>query len=263
MSAGDSDFRSQARIALGSVILTVVVLSWLSPSDGDRDQWSAPESVAPTPAPPKVTTTSSLGRMNPLHGKTNTSVSYSKNTEPRPSGVKKSQTPSQGAAPDPDLVIIDKIGGSGAKDKRGNLLGWFNSSRTPEDYLVGIGKVSGEGEDRVAYVHSKSNNPRPWGTIVHVLDVEKYSGKVVKVSAWIKATQVDAGTFWMSASGANFEQIGYEKRKFHQNFDWKKMEFQMNVPTQTRKLQLGITLDGRKQILMKDVRVVPVNAKKN
>jgi hypothetical protein len=126
---------------------------------------------------------------------------------------------------------------------------------------VGVGVVSGEGSEAIGYVQAFHGNPRPRGALVYVVDIDQSAGKTLRISALLKAERVDSGTLWATASGEAFEQIAYEKQQFYQTFDWKRLEMTILVPLEARKFQLGLTLNGRQRVLIKDIQVEPVQTR--
>lgn len=168
-------------------------------------------------------------------------------------------TPRLGEPHSPRMEVedarIDQLGGDGRKDRRENKLGWFNTSQAPDDYLVAVEHPDGEQNAPVMSIRARSGNPKPWGTASYTVDIDQVSGRNVTISADIKTENLDQGAFWASASGEDFRQIAYQSAAFYKSFDWTGFTFSVSVPKEARKFQVGLTLNGRQAIHLRNLRV--------
>ena len=93
-----------------------------------------------------------------------------------------------------------------------------------------------------------------------IRDVDKYLGKRVKVTMWLKCQGVVVGSGpHLHIVGANFEWIATDGQKGHRplkgTVDWKRYEAIADVPEGTDAIYPGITLNGPGKIWVDDVKV--------
>lgn len=132
-----------------------------------------------------------------------------------------------------------------------DIKGWFLAGSNPEWYEIGVEKNT-ERDGKVGYLKSNQSKikEKGFGTIMQQFTPKDYLGKKVKLSGYIKASDVDkwAG-MWMRVDGDNpnkrslsFDNM--QDRPIKGTVDWKKYEIILDVPEESVLIAYGVLLDG-------------------
>jgi hypothetical protein len=134
--------------------------------------------------------------------------------------------------------------------------GWIKSGRNPEDYDMGsdnrvayTGKSSG-------YIRSNKADPKSFGTYMQVIDAGEYRGKRLRLSAWVKAENIEnwAGV-WMRVDrdqrSTAFDNM--QDRPIKGTQPWSRHEIVLDVDAKATQIAFGILLSGRGAAWMDDV----------
>ena len=134
--------------------------------------------------------------------------------------------------------------------------GWMAGN--PKDYDIGVDSGAGHGDGVAAYIKSKTETPENFGTIVQSFSAEKYLGKRVRMSAFVKADKIEewAG-LWMRVDGTGKEEMALsfdnmQSRPIKGTLDWKKYEIVLDIPGNSKNITFGILLSGPGQAWLDD-----------
>lgn len=131
--------------------------------------------------------------------------------------------------------------------------GWFLAGSEPAEYEIGI-EQSAERNGKVAYLKSKSQKVKKgFGTIMQSFDAEMFLGKKVKLTGFIKSSDLKkwAG-MWMRVDDAkgsvSFDNM--QDRPILATTAWKKYEIVLSVPETSKSINYGVLVSGAGQIWM-------------
>ena len=110
---------------------------------------------------------------------------------------------------------------------------------------------SGQKRGGTQSVRIKRIGPEPYGTIMQVIDVSRYAGKTVRLSAWIRTDGIPeagrggAGLVLTAMRGSSI--LAYEfmkKARLRGTGDWKRVSIDLALPARATRLEAGATLEG-------------------
>lgn len=135
--------------------------------------------------------------------------------------------------------------------------GWFIAGSHPEDYDMEIDhKVFHSGS---ASGHIKSRkSAQGFGTLMQISKVDKFLGKRVRMSGYVKAEQVaNWAGLWMRVDGSEDKSVSFDNmqdRPIKGSIDWNRYEIVLDVPQNSVKLAYGILLNGEGEVWMDDLK---------
>ncbi len=131
--------------------------------------------------------------------------------------------------------------------------GWHPAGSNPEKYDMGIDKGAGMNGKNVATIKSNSKVKKGFGTLMQTSLPDKYLGKKVRMSGYMKSVNVTGWAgFWFRVDKAGtttplaFDNM-YD-RKVTGTTDWKKYEIVLEVDKNAQKIAFGALLGGEGQI---------------
>lgn len=131
--------------------------------------------------------------------------------------------------------------------------GWGKAGSEPKSYDMGIDKGAGQDGKNAATIKSTSKKISGFGTLMQNCLPDKYLGKRVRMSGYMKSKDVDdkAG-LWLRVDQANSEKpLSFDNmndRPIKGTTDWKKYEIVLDVPMNATNLAYGALLVGSGQI---------------
>jgi len=136
--------------------------------------------------------------------------------------------------------------------------GWMGGN--VQEYEVGIDrKVFNEGKAS-AYIRSKVDSPKGFGTIVQTFDAENYLGKRVRMSALARADEIKGWAgLWMRVDGEGDENFGLSFDNMHDRpskgtQDWRRYSIVLDVPNRSKSISFGILFQGMGHAWVDDFR---------
>jgi hypothetical protein len=144
---------------------------------------------------------------------------------------------------------------------------WIKRGSHPDKYEMGIAKGAGQNSSNAATIRSIEKNIDGFGTLMQNILPGKYSGKRVRMSGFMKSTDVaEWAGFWMrvdrvntalegdsiSASTLSFDNM--EDRAIKGTTDWKKYQVVLDVPANATRIAFGALLAGTGQIWFDNVK---------
>ena len=131
--------------------------------------------------------------------------------------------------------------------------GWFKAGSKPEQYDMGTDKGAGKDGKNVATIRSTSKKTNGFGTLMQTSLPDKYLGKRVRMSGYMKSENVEGwGSFWFRIDKTSSEQaLAFDNmadRPVKGTTDWTKYEIVLDVPMDASGIAYGALLDGRGQI---------------
>jgi hypothetical protein len=135
--------------------------------------------------------------------------------------------------------------------------GWVIAGDKPKSYDMGIDKGAGQDGKNAATIKSIKNKIDGFGTLMQTCLPDKYYGKRIRMSGFLKANNVtDWASFWLridqkgSSETLGFDNMhdGKKNRSITGTTDWKKYEIVLDVPLNASDLAYGALLSGTGQI---------------
>jgi len=130
---------------------------------------------------------------------------------------------------------------------------WFKAGSEPDKYEMGIDKGAGINGKNVATIRSTSKRINGFGTLMQNSSPEKYLGKRVRMSGYMRSENVNkwAG-FWFRIDGADKKtSLGFDNmydRAVTGTTAWTKFDIVLDVPSNAANLAYGALLSGTGQI---------------
>ena len=159
-----------------------------------------------------------------------------------------------------------KNGGHVPFTDAGDLLpkGWIGGNIA--EYDIGVDRnVAKEGK-ACAYLKSKTQAPKSFGTIVQTFSAEDYVGKRVRMSALVKAEKIEGWAgLWMRVDGQGQEEYALsfdnmQTRPIRGTTDWRRYEVVLDIPEKGKSITFGLLLEGLGQAWLDDFQFTVVTS---
>lgn len=141
---------------------------------------------------------------------------------------------------------------------------------TGDSYLMTVDSaVKHSGNASASLKLTCGSNSGPWGSLSQGIDAAKFKGKRVRLSGWIKSTDVEYAGIWLRADIERHE-LAFDNmadRPVKGTTDWKRYEVVLDIPDNTTNLRFGAVLVGKGQAWFDDFALetvgpdVPVTSK--
>ena len=112
--------------------------------------------------------------------------------------------------------------------------GWFKAGSDPAKYEMGVDKGAGQDGKNAATIQSTEKSISGFGTLMQNCSPEKYAGKRVRMTGYMKSKDVaESAGFWFridakgSKEPSNFDNMN--SRPIKGTTDWKKYEIVLSV----------------------------------
>lgn len=149
-------------------------------------------------------------------------------------------------------------------DFEADRAGWFTGGNSPQDFTSGINRAVAHSGQASGYVKSKSLQPASAGMLSQMIKADAYRGRRIRLSGYIKTDQVGGRAgLTLAIYGPLNQWIGsYEMRNgpVQGTTDWQPGEIVVDVPENSVKIMLGLSLDGTGQVWADDFRIELVGA---
>jgi len=139
-----------------------------------------------------------------------------------------------------------------------DIKGWFLAGSAPKKYEIGVTTDSAR-KGKIGYLKSTDKKiDNQFGTIMQNFIPEEYLGKRVKLTAFIKAENIDdwAG-MWMRVDGSGGKTLSFDNmqdRAIKGSKDWKEYEIILDVPKGAINLAYGVLLSGTGKVFIDDFK---------
>ena len=141
--------------------------------------------------------------------------------------------------------------------------GWFAAGSKPTEYEMGIDKSIYQSGKSSAYIKSKEPKGNDFGTIMQYISSEKYIGKRLRLSGFIKSTGVEGWSgMWMRIDGEKGPSLGFDNmqsRAIKGTTDWKKYEIVLDVPSGSIGIAYGVLLHGKGKVWFDNMKIDEVD----
>jgi hypothetical protein len=145
------------------------------------------------------------------------------------------------------------------KNTEGEIKGWMLRGNAPKSYEIGILNDAARGGN-VGFM--KSINPKiskdDFGTIMQSFFPQEYLGKRVKLSGYIKSSDVNTWAgMWMRVDGEKKKVLSFDNmqdRPIKGTTEWKKYEIILDVPDKSKLLAYGVLVSGSGSVWFDDFK---------
>ena len=112
--------------------------------------------------------------------------------------------------------------------------GWFKAGSDPDKYEMGVEKNAGQNGENAASIKSVNKTIKGFGTLMQSCSPEKYAGKRVRMSGFMKSKDVvNSAGFWFRVDLKNSSESGafdnMDNRSVKGTTDWKKYEIVLDI----------------------------------
>lgn len=136
--------------------------------------------------------------------------------------------------------------------------GWFKAGSKPKYYDMGIDVGAGKDGKNAASIKSLKNRIDGFGTLMQNFKPDKYLGKKIKLTAWMRSKEVESWAgFWLRVDQAGASKsLSFDNmndRPIKGTTDWQKCEIVLSVPASATNIAFGALLDGTGQIWFDEI----------
>lgn len=130
---------------------------------------------------------------------------------------------------------------------------WFNAGSKPKSYEMGIENGAGQNGKNAATIKSIDKSIKGFGTLMQQCYPDKYLGKRIKMSGYIKTENVTGWSgFWLRVDQTGSRQpLSFDNmsdRPIKGTTNWTKYEITLDVPNTASLIAYGALIDGTGQI---------------
>lgn len=130
--------------------------------------------------------------------------------------------------------------------------GWIKKGSHPDSYEMGIDKGTGQDGKNSATIKSKEDDIQGFGTLMQASSPEKYLGKKIKMTGYLKTEKVSGWTgLWLRVDDADSQPLSFDNmydKGITGTTGWTKYEIILDVPANASNLAYGALLNGSGQI---------------
>jgi hypothetical protein len=135
-----------------------------------------------------------------------------------------------------------------------NVPGWFLAGTNPKAFEIGVDDSISHGGKRSAHILCLQSPCTGFGTLMQTFRADRYRGRRVRLSAWVKADQAGPVSIWMRVDGADatlaFDNM--QNRQSRGSFGWKRVEIVLDVPDEAVTVTYGLILQDSGQAWVDD-----------
>jgi len=167
---------------------------------------------------------------------------------------------------DATVPVTDTAGGPQASLPTDmNPQRWFLAGSHPRDYEISMDSVVLRGRKPTHLLASKADSCKGFGTLMQMFTGKAYLGKRVRLSAWVKAENVeDWAGVWMRVDGPNGKSSAFDNmqtRPIKGSRDWQRYEVVLEVAPNSAALALGVLLSGKGKVWMEEPLIEVVDSR--
>jgi len=143
------------------------------------------------------------------------------------------------------------------------VLDWSYWQADPQKYEMSLENNPELQNENILTIKSVISKIEGFGTLMKTTKPDLYSGKTVKMTAYVKSENVKSWAgLWMRVDYYDSNVLAFdnmEKRPIKGTSDWKKYEIVLFVPTEATLISYGVLLAGTGQIWFKNVKLEVVD----
>jgi len=140
-----------------------------------------------------------------------------------------------------------------------SVKGWFLSGDNPDGYRVGIDQEVLHNKAASGFIRSKRDETKGFGTLMQQIDITKYVGSKLSLSAYIKTNYVKGWVgLWARLDDKDSEVLWFDNMQSNPikgSINWKKYETNFDIPKESVTLSFGVLLVGPGNVWINDVEL--------
>jgi hypothetical protein len=144
--------------------------------------------------------------------------------------------------------------------------GWWKNGSDPSAYVVGVDPAQAHLGQPSAYVRAVAPEPSGFGGMMQMCQAEKFLGKRLRLSAWMKTQNVDGGGahLWFRVDGkekdknTSLQFDNMDGRQVMGTTDWRQYSVVLDVPAEADALAYGFFLSGTGEAWVSGLTIEPV-----
>lgn len=133
----------------------------------------------------------------------------------------------------------------------------FTRTDPQDDYVAGLTDLGSHGGKTCGYVKSGLRTPKGWGDVNQVFKADKYRGKRLRLTGWLKPVDVHGfGIMWMRVEGKGGKVLALDDgfgRKIAGSGGWRKVAVVLDVPAHAEAITFGVGLNGAGALCFDDL----------
>jgi hypothetical protein len=157
----------------------------------------------------------------------------------------------------------ESIGRGGVTSAAG-LRGWMHAGNRPLDYEVSADRAVAHSGKSSARMKAAVANPEGFGSLMQICKADRWRGKRVRLSAFVKSDGVRHAALWMRVDG-NDRDGGHwlafdnmQDRPIVGATGWTRYDLVLDVAAEATQLAFGATLSGPGAIWVDDLELEEV-----
>ena len=148
-----------------------------------------------------------------------------------------------------------------------DMPGWWHAGSRPGAYAVELDRGVSHGGKASARLRAVEPDAKGFGSLMQIARADKYHGKRVRMSAWVRAEGVERSAgLWMRVDGPAQDPTkslafdAMDGRKITGSRPWQKYEIVLEVAPDASDIAFGATLSGPGTIWIDDLTFEVVDA---
>lgn len=142
--------------------------------------------------------------------------------------------------------------------------GWMLTGSHPHEYEIGLDFEEVHFGKAAGYIEAaKSATMNGFGTMMQTIRGERYKGKRVQFSGFVKSEDVRGWTgLWMRADNENGETAVFDNmfnRKIVGTIEWAQYSIVLDIPGDCKAISFGILLSGQGKAWIDDLQFIEVD----
>lgn len=150
------------------------------------------------------------------------------------------------------LIVVPALASAAAPE------GWYLAGNDPKAYETATDATVSHGGKKSACLASVSES-KGFGTLMQDIDAEPYRGKRLRLSAWLKVSEVkDWAGLWMRVDGSAQKSLAFDnmqKRALKGTMDWARYDIVLDVPDEAVGVYYGVLVQGAGKLWLDDVQL--------
>jgi hypothetical protein len=134
------------------------------------------------------------------------------------------------------------------------LLGWIGWGNTTH-YDFGFDKQNGRNNTVCGFISAKSNAAPDSASLVEAFEADRYKGRRVRFSAYLKTQGASNAELWLRAEDSDHNILAMDrtnKNPVKITADWTEYSCELDVPVQSATIKFGATLSTAGQLWIDD-----------
>ncbi|MCB9232041.1 MAG: hypothetical protein H6581_10280 [Bacteroidia bacterium] len=138
--------------------------------------------------------------------------------------------------------------------------GWHKSGNMADQYDMGMDYEVLQSGKGAAFIASKAEKIKGFGTLMQTCSAEKHLGKKIRLSGFMKTDHVKGWAgLWLRVDDKYSEHPlrfdNMQNRPVKGTTDWKKYEIELDVPVYSSNLNFGALLVGTGRIWFDEIKI--------